>query len=97
MHMMIRIYCGLYDRCHSRNTKNRKTLSPELNIAYKYFQMYPCITSRKLNSFKENVVNLKVSPNNKYTIDEIRKLHFTQNPYMCSIIADDSIFFCEVK
>ena len=75
----------------------RKTSSPEVNIAYKMFQMYPCTFRRKLNAFKENVIRLRTDGTQPYTIDEIKKMHFTSNPYMCEIIEGGIIFFCDLK
>ena len=76
---------------------NRKTTSPEINVAYKFFQMYPCFAGSKMNAFKENVLNLKTSVNQEFLIDEIKKLHFTQNPYLCTITEDGLMLYCDVR
>ena len=59
--------------------------------------MYPCTLRRKMNAFKENVIRLLTPKGQEFTIDEIKKLHFTSNPYMCEIIDGGIIFFCNLK
>ena len=59
--------------------------------------MFPCTSAIKLNSFKESIIKLKTKENQEFTADEVKKLHFTSNPFMCTISKDELIFACDVK
>ena len=68
------------------------------NIAYQYFQIYPATVADTINTFDEHIINISsVSPENFFTLNEIKSLASILNPYPCNIIQSNKIFNCVVS